>query len=145
MSTKNQKTAATTKVNNTKNDANKLHKINFEKHAAIVANVSEKIKEQKSTLYNYPETFTALQINGVEGKNFRSKLRTKLTNFANNIFVFYKTKNSEKLILEVQNFNVFYKENFKVNDFSISSITHTKEEKNQMYVHMLEIIKDVQI
>lgn len=143
MSTTNKNAAKKTTVTKVDNAKNNLHKINFEKHAEAVANVSEKIKEQKATLYKYPETFTALQINGIEGKNFRSKLRTRLTNFANNFFVYYKTKNEEKILLELTAFKLFYAENYKINDFSINSITNTKEEKNKMYVSMLEIIKEL--
>lgn len=121
----------------------KLTKINFSKFAEKLNSFSVKEKMQKSTLYNYPEGWTALNINGDEGRTFRRALRLKLTNFSNNIFVYCKTKQTEKLIAEVKNFDKFYKLNYKINDYSINSITHTKEEKNASYVLMLDIIKEV--
>lgn len=119
----------------------KLTTINFEMFASKVANVADKIKQQKSTLYNYPIEFTAIQINGDEGKKFRSKLRKKLENFCNNISVNYKMQRSEILLENIASFDLFYKENYKTNDYSINSITHTKDEKNAYISTTLDIIK----
>lgn len=121
----------------------KLIKINFTKFAEKLSSFDVKEKMQKSTLYSYPVEWTSLQINGDQGKTFRRSLRLKLTNFSNNIFVYTKTKQAEKLNAEIKAFDSFYKANYKLNDYSINSITHTKEEKNASYVLMLEIIKEV--
>lgn len=126
---------------NAKKESSKLTTINLSKFANL--KVSEVVKTQKSTLYNYPENWNALQINAGEGKSFRTKKRNKLMQFANNICVFAKHNRLNDLIEEIKKFDIFYKEIFKLNDYSINSLTHTKEEKNAFYCDMLEIIKIV--
>ena len=129
---------------NAKKDS-KLTKINFEKFAKDVQNVSEKTvsNSQRATIYIYPENWNALQINSSEGKGFRTKRRKELFNFCNLIQLHYKMKKGESLLEEIKNFNIFYKKYFKVNDYSINSITSTKGELNAEYQKMLNIIKDV--
>ena len=132
-----------TKNVNAKKTAN-LTKINFDKFAAKVQNFSEKnVSTQRSTLYNYPEKWNEIQINGHEGKAFRTSKRNALFNFCNLIGLYYKMKNAESLISEIAKFDKFYKEFFKLNDYSINSLTNTKGAKNAMYVDMLQIIKEV--
>jgi len=147
MSTKNNKTAKANnavKKSQTANEEKKLIKINFDKHADKVQNLSEKsVSNQRSTIYVYPENFTALQINGKEGKNFRSKLRNELTKICGLIGLHYKMKKESELIAEVEKFDNFYKTNFKIQDYSINSLTNTKDEKNLFYVDMLNIIREV--
>lgn len=117
--------------------------VNLAKFAesAAVKNASEKIANQKTTLYNYPENYTQVMINGGEGKTFRSKLRRKVESFANQIFIALRTKDAEKLQTSISAFEVFYKENYKVNDFSLQSISQ-KKENTESIVTMLEIIKE---
>ena len=132
-----------TEIKNAKKDSN-LSKINFDKFAKDVQNVTAKSSStQRSQLYIYPEKWNALQINGSEGKNFRGDKRRKLLSFANLIQLHYKMKSAEKLIEEIKNFKKFYKEFFKINDFSINSITNVKGELNAEYQKMLNIVKEV--
>jgi len=126
-----------------KNASAKLSTINFSKIESKVKNFEVKVtSNKKSTLYIYPESFTSKDINEVKGKNFRGGLRRKITNFSNNILSFSKQKNAELLLNEIQSFEIFYKENYKVNDFSLQSISQKKENTEDI-VTMLEIIKDI--
>lgn len=124
---------------NAKNE--KLSKINFDKFTTKVYNVSEKSSSQRATLYNYPENFGAMQINGIEGRNFRGKLRRELQTICNAIYLSKKSKDGEKFVSAVNSFMKFYKTNFKLNDFSINSITNTKDEKQEF---INDCLKDVQ-
>lgn len=144
------------KVINTKKEVVAKKKVAEKKESLSKANLSkfaDRIKKfgvtensvknsQKSLLYNYPIEYTSIQINGQQGKNFRSSLRKKLRNFADQITLSEKMGNKEKKSLEIKNFNSFYKETFKVNDYSLNSITHVKGEISEYYQLMLDIIKD---
>lgn len=124
-----------------------LTKVNLSKFADRINKfgvTENSVSKQKSLLYNYPENWTSLQINGQEGKNFRSSLRKKLLNFANEISINEKIQNIEKLKDAIKRFNEFYKITFKVNDYSIASISHTKGEITEYYSLMLDIIKSYQ-
>jgi hypothetical protein len=130
------------KVKNANVDSKKLSTLNL---SALSKNLKERVvseKNQKSLLYNYPEKWTSVNINGGEGKSFRGKIRTQLQNFADNIYISVKQNNSEKLFSEIKNFKVWYKTNFKLNDFSLNSLTHQKD--NFSISEMLEIIKKVE-
>lgn len=120
----------------------KLSIVNFDKFSKKTYNVSEKVSGQRSTLYNYPENFSALQINGIEGKNFRSKLRNNLTALCNRLYLSKKAKDGEKFVNAAKDFLKFYKENFKLNDFSINSITNTKNEKQAFILDCLNDVKE---
>lgn len=101
-------------------------------------------KTKKDTIYIYPETLTASDINSEKGKTFRNSLRNKLKRLSNNIFVFAKTKQQEKLIAEVKMFNSFYKESYIKNDFTLASISQSKNgEKTDDMQLMLNIVQDV--
>lgn len=124
----------------------KLSKANISKFADRIKKfgVSESTvkNNQKSLLYNYPENFTSLQINGEQGKKFRRDVRNKVRSFADQITLAEKMQNKEKKISEIKNFNIFYKEIFKINDYSIQSLTHIKGEIADYYQLMLDIVKD---
>lgn len=146
MNTKTKKVNASNKVNaSTKENAKKeVTKINLSQFADKLKNVELKVKAKKSTIYKYPDTFSENDINSEKGKKFRNSLRTKLKRFSNNIFVFAKINEVEKLNNEVKEFDIFYKENYQINDYSATSISQSKNEvKEQDIVLMLQIIKEV--
>lgn len=135
-------------VVNTKNAKSKtkeIAKFNLEQFTDSLKNFEAKATNAKrSILYNYPETFKETDINSVLGKRFRNRLRSKLQNFCNNIFVYAKTNDAEKLQIEVDFFNAFYKENYRINDYTISSLTNSpKEGKNKDLETLLSIVKEV--
>lgn len=123
-------------------EQNRLIEINLSKFADKLANVDLKQKREKEHLYLYPESFTKEIINGEEGRKYRNRLRSRLKSFSNNIFFYAKGNNIEALKLEIQKFDEFYKTNYRINDYSINSITHSKEKEKDI-VFMLEIIKEV--
>lgn len=125
-----------------KKETAKLQKINFEKFANIASKITENsVTLQKSLLYIYPTEWTKNEINNKKlGGAFRNKRRKELNNFANIIFLSYQKKNVELLKTEVEKFKVFYKEFYRVNDFSINSVTHTKD--NETVIAMMQLIKE---
>lgn len=134
------KSAGTTKVKEVKNASN-VTKVNLDKFTDALKNVEVKEKVKKDNIYIYPETMTEKEKSNEVGKKFRNKLRNQLRRYANNIFVFAKTKNVESLEKEINLFDKFYKENYRINDYSFSSITNTKNEVKEKDIKlMLEII-----
>lgn len=129
-------------ANKVENKTANLDKVNLSKFAEKLSKVEVKEKKKKSLLYKYPEGFTEAMINSDEGKRFRSKCRTALKRFCNNIFVFAKINSVEKLKAEISAFKIFYKENYLVNDFSLNSLTSKADEKTKGLQLMLEIIKE---
>ena len=123
-------------------EENRLIEINLSKFADKLANVDLKQKREKEHLYLYPESFTKEIINGEEGRKYRNRLRSRLKSFANNIFFYAKGENIEALKVEIDKFDSFYKENYRINDYSINSITNSKEKEKDISF-MLEIIKEV--
>lgn len=146
-----EKTVKTSTVKNaTKKDkvAKKIEAVNIgatlDKFADKLNNKKIVEKTKKDTIYIYPENLSASDINSEKGKTFRNSLRNKLKRLSNNIFVFAKTKQEEKLISEVKMFNSFYKENYIKNDFTLSSISQSKNgEKTEDMQLMLNIVQDV--
>jgi hypothetical protein len=134
------KSTRTTKVKEVKNTSN-VTKVNLDKFTDALKNVEVKEKVKKDNIYIYPETMTEKEKSNEVGKKFRNKLRNQLRRYANNIFVFAKTKNVESLEKEINLFDKFYKENYRINDYSFSSITNTKNEVKEKDIKlMLEII-----
>lgn len=136
------KTSATTNKKNVVTPS--VINLNLSKYAEKLKNVEIKEKKTKDSFYKYPDSFSATDINSDKGKKFRNSLRNKIKKFENNIFVFAKTNQIEKLQSEVKDFNSFYKENYQINDYSLKSISQSNDEtKTQSFEMMLSIIKDV--
>lgn len=127
----------------TKKDSS-LTKINFEKFSASVKNFSDVVtsSKQRSLLYIYPENYTILDINGQTGRSFRTSRRKELIKFVQIIGAAYKNKNSALITEEIKNFNIWYKLYFRVNDYTIASISHKKGEISPIIESVLNIIKD---
>lgn len=119
-----------------------LSKINFSKFADKAKNASEKTKGVKVHIYNYPAHINPT-INESEAKSFRGGLRKKLMDFCGRILFAYKQKNVESILTAIKSFDAFYKENYRINDYSIGSLTQTTGEKNVYYQDVLNIIKDI--
>lgn len=132
-----------TKENASAKTEQKIEKLNLSQFAERLSKIEVKEKVKKETVYIYPENYTLADINGDKGKRFRSSKRTALNRFCNNIFVYAKTNNSEQLKKEISSFETFYKENYKLNDYSINSLTRKADEKTKDIELMLNIIKEV--
>lgn len=127
-----------------KANASKIVDLNLSKYADKLKTVELKEKKSKDSIYLYPDEFTPALINSDKGKKFRNKIRNSITRFSNNIFVFAKTNQSDKLIAEINLFNEFYKMNFRITDYTVKSISQANNEKTIADIElMLEIVKDV--
>jgi hypothetical protein len=138
MSTVANKSAKTANVNA------KIVNVNLDAFTKKLESVTVKEKITKDAFYIYPENFTIKMIGEKEGKQFRNKMRTKIKFYENNIFVAAKQQDNEKLISVVKEFNAFYKANYKINDYSLKSISQSTDElKTADLSTMLGIIKTV--
>lgn len=121
-----------------------LVKLNLSQFSDKLKNVEIKEKIKKDAKYIYPESFTTNDINESKGKKFRQSLRTKLERISNNIFFYTKTKEESKLIAEIKLFTSFYKENYLVNDYSLTSLSDSSNEaKKRDLTLLLDIAKVV--
>lgn len=142
------KATSETKVSKTAK-AKEVVKLNVSSIADRLNKIEIKDKKVKNTIYVYPENWNQDKINSVEGKKFRNRLRNKIKFFCNQIFIYSKQllvnpKNNEakeSLKNVITEFKKFYKENYKLNDFSIESISQAKDEKTNDIKLMLEILK----
>jgi hypothetical protein len=93
-------------------------------------------------LYIYPEGWNQDIINGLQGKKFRNQKRSQIQRFANNIFYYGKTDKLDELQKEINAFKDFYKSFYRINDYSISSLSNSNDEKKNANIEfMLSIIK----
>ena len=122
---------------------NKVTTLNFSDIAEKLSKVELKEKKRKERLYIYPENFTEKMINEKEGKQYRSKQRNKIKTFANNISLHAKYNKIEELKKEVKNFVEYYKSTYRINDFTINSISQKDAEKTGDIELMLTIVKKV--
>ena len=122
---------------------NQIVKLNFDDLKEKLSKVELKEKKKKERLYNYPENFSEKMINESEGKAFRSKQRNKIKTFANNISLFAKMNRIEDLQKEVKLFNEYYKTVYRINDFTVNSISQKDAEKTGDIELMLQIVKKV--
>lgn len=129
--------------------SNEVVKLNVQSIADRLNKIEIKDKKVKNTIYIYPEGWTQDKINSTEGKKFRNKQRNKIKFFCNQIFLFSKqllvnSKNEDakkSLSNTIADFKKYYKENYRLNDFSIESISQAKEDKTNDIKLMLEILK----
>lgn len=130
-------------VSKTETKKDEIVKINLQKFAKELENVNLKEKKVRETIYNYPEGFTKQKINSDEGKKFRNSLRNQLKRICNNILVYAKTNQQDKLVAEIKLFSAFYKKNYQRNDFSITSLSSSKDEsKEKDLTLMINIVKE---
>jgi hypothetical protein len=130
-------------IKKTETKVNQVSKLNFDDLKEKLNKVELKEKKRKERLYIYPENFTEKMINEKEGKQFRAKQRNKIKTFANNISLNAKFNKIEELKKEVENFVVYYKERYRINDFTINSISQKDAEKTGDIELMLSVVKKV--
>lgn len=121
-----------------------LQKINLSKFADVLSKVEDKaIRGVKDALYIYPADFTQDTINSLKGKQFRNQQRNKLDRFADNISLFAKHNRIEDFVKECENFKLFYKEIYRLNDFSVSSLSQSaKDAKKDKLTLLLNLVKE---
>lgn len=138
---KNQNASASTIVNAEKKE---IVKMNLDKFSAQLEGMQLKEKKIRETLYIYPEDFRKEDIGSDKGKKFRNSLRNAMKRHCNNILSFTKQKNEEKLQDELKSFNAFYKKNYRLNDFSLASISNSSDPSKERDLSlMMEIIKEL--
>ena len=129
---------------------NQINKVNVEKAVAtskansLALDVLKSVKEKnqglfKTSLGTKIEIYKRELFEGVNEKQVKS-LRKKFRNVTFNFLSTIATKPDKKLI---EGFIEFYKQVYVLNDFSFSSIAseNTKEEKKEVLIKGLEIVK----
>lgn len=119
-----------------------LSKFNLEKFADQLSAISLKEKKNKETIYVYPPEFKKEDIGGEIGKKWRNSQRRKLESLTNNILFFAKGKKMEDLQDAIKKFRSFYKETYRRNDFSIDSLSQSRNDARNAGISLaLDIIK----
>lgn len=130
---------------------NQINKVNVEKASAnakanslIALDVLKSVKEKnqglfKTSLGTKTEIYKKELFEGANEKQIKS-LRKKFRNVTFNFLSTIATNSDKKLI---EGFIDFYKQVYVINDFSFSSVAseNTKEEKKEMLIKGLEIVK----
>jgi len=132
------------------NASNKKNAASFNLSSSLMKKLSGmKIKEispmqeKKDFIYIYPENWGKNEISGLIGKNHRGGLRRKLMNLISLIILFASKKRIEDLQEKIKEFNDFYKKNYRINDYSISSISQKINEEDLKNISIaMEIIKE---
>ena len=120
-----------------------LKKINLNQFKESLEKIEIKERNQKESIYKYPESFNKDMINSDKGKSWRNNKRNQLKSICNNILFYAKGNNQESLLKEISKFNSFYKEFYLKNDYSILSLSSSKEEKKIKDISLsLQIIKE---
>ena len=126
-------------------DRKKIDTVNISKSTSFedriknrkVSEISNK-NSKGSYLYVYPETVKTK----ADEKAFRTKRRNELEKINNLIVLSYQKKNNELLKTEINNFKKLYKEFYKMNDFSVSSLTQSNDaDVKSLIEEMLYIVK----
>lgn len=117
-------------------------------------NVNDTIKDlslkntndTKEVMYNYP---TEILGDSKKEKSFRTKLRSKLSNFVDTfLFNVFNDKDEQKAKDTFNNFKDFYFKNYKKNDYSILSLSannRDKDIKEKRLILFLETIKKLEL
>lgn len=130
----------------------KINKVNVEKASAnakanslIALDVLKSVKEKnqglfKTSLGTKTEIYKKELFLGANEKQMKS-LRKKFRNVTFNFLSTIAKNNADKKLIE--GFIDFYKQVYVINDFSFSSIAseNTKEEKKEILIKGLEIVK----
>lgn len=130
---------------------NQINKVNIEKasvnskaNSLIALDVLKSVKEKnaglfKTSLGTKTEVYKKELFEGANEKQIKS-LRKKFRNVTFNFLSTIATNADKKLI---NGFIEFYKQVYVINDFSFSSIAseNTKEEKKEILIKGLEIVK----
>lgn len=129
---------------------NQINKVNVEKAVAnnkaiIALDVLKSVKEKnaglfKTSLGTKTEIYKKELFEGANEKQIKS-LRKKIRSVTFNFLSTIATTNADKKLID--GFIDFYKQVYVLNDFSFSSIAseNTKEEKKEILIKGLEIVK----
>mgnify|MGYP000772320923 CR=1 FL=1 len=101
----------------------------------------------KTSLGKKTEIYIESLFNGLnekQKKSTRKKIRNNTFSLLESICKMYEQKDKEKLTKLIKAFKEFYKEVYKVNDFSFSSIAseNTKDTKKEVLTKGLNIVKN---
>lgn len=117
--------------------ATKIVSINLDSVRKQLSNIVGTSVNTKDSIYVYPNNLTAIDISGKKGKSFRVKMRKNFEDIVN-AFTIVKKQKETKAISEkdfTENckqlkdlFVKIYKENYRVNDFSLASVTQSNNE-----------------
>lgn len=129
-------------------------KLNLSKFVANLKNAVIEDKKKRETIYIYPDELnTEEKRNGKKGKQFRNQQRSKIERFCNDIRLHTKYDRQVDLIESVKLFKANYKTFYRINDFSVSSVSQSAslegndKQKKQFaeLSEMFEIIKAVDL
>lgn len=119
-------------------------KFNLDKFADQLGKIDLKEKKERDTIYLYPAEFSKEMISGEKGKKFRNHLRNQLKRHSNNCLLFAKMKRMDDLKEEIKKFDAFYLQFYRINDYSIGSISQSNDDaKNASYSLFLDILKSL--
>lgn len=106
--------------------------------ASETANIIETlIKKEQRFLYKFQTS--AEKLNAAKAKQYRQKLRRKLDNFDAAIRL---EKNAELKAKAIADFIAFYKAEFILNDFSLKSLTDSRDSyKAESFMEMLKLVQ----
>lgn len=124
--------------------ATEVTEINLENAAKdylskLGVNEKEISGQKKEHIYVYPENIG--DINSKAGKNFRSSLRRKLENFVDTTLVFNAYNRVEDIKENIEKFDIFYAANYRINDYSVGSLSNKTEDKQIKLTEFLRIVK----
>lgn len=129
-------------ANPAKENQKELIKFNLDQFADQLSGMQLKEKKDRETIYLYPEGFSKSDIGSEKGKKYRNSLRNQIKRFSNNILIFAKIKDEEKLKIEIAKFDEFYQKNYRNCDYSLGSISQSKDaSKEKDFDLFLQIIK----
>lgn len=149
-------------VENVKEVVNKVNKVDAKKAKAqakanstitfSVDSIFKKLESNtngllKTSLGKKTEIYIESLFNGLnekQKKSTRKKIRNNTFSLLESICKMYEVKDKEKLAKLVKAFKEFYKEVYKVNDFSFASIAseNTKDTKKEVLTKGLQIVKN---
>lgn len=137
---------------------NKVNKVDAKKAKAnstitlSVESIFKKLESNtngllKTSLGKKTEIYIESLFNGLnekQKKSTRKKIRNNTFSLLESICKMYEQKDKEKLAKLIKAFKEFYKEVYKVNDFSFSSIAseNTKDTKKEVLTKGLQIVKN---
>ena len=123
------------------NKQTEVKKFNLDAVKNLLSKVDLQTKKERVNLYIYPgDINTEALRNGKKGKAFRQSLRKKLDNFANQILLLVKYDRTPELPGQISEFKKFYKTFYRINDFSVTSVSQREDAKNELIKIMFDVI-----
>ena len=122
-----------------------VKEINLSKFAKELEgkNVSH-LQRERETIYIYPESIPKDRINEREGKQFRGKMRSRIKRFSDNLFYAGKIGNIPECKKIIAEFDLFYKEFYRINDYSLKSLSSSNDPaKNKDIDLFLNLLKEI--